>query len=108
MGFNMQKLMKQAQKMQQDVAKAQEELQGARVEGQSGGGMVRVVASGQQDILSISIAPEVIDPDDVEMLEDLVLAAIRDALQNSRELMADRMSQATGGMNMGNLPGGFL
>ena len=108
MGFNMQKLMKQAQKMQQDVARAQEELKEAQVEGQSGGGMVRVVANGQQDILSIAIAPEVIDPDDAEMLEDLVLAAIRDALQNSRELMAERMNQATGGMNMGNLPGGFL
>ena len=80
MGFNMQKLMKQAQKMQQDMARVQEELSNTEVEGVSGGGMVRVTANGNSEILSISIDPEIIDPEDAEMLEDMVLAAVKDAL----------------------------
>ena len=104
MGFNMQKLMKQAQKMQQDMARAQEELRNVEVEGISGGGMVRVTANGANEILSISINPEIVDPEDVEMLEDMVLAAIKDALANSQAMASERMASVTGGMNM---PGMF-
>ena len=105
MGFNMQKLMKQAQKMQNDVARIQEELKEKQVEGLAGGGVVRVVANGAQDIISISIDPEVIDPEEKEMLEDLVLAALREALSASRNLAAEEMGKVTGGMG---LPGGMF
>ena len=104
MGFNMQKLMKQAQKMQQDMAKVQEELRNTEVEGSSGGGMVRVVANGSGEILSLDINPEIIDPDDHEMLEDLVLAAVKDALAAAGALSAEKMGRVTGGVNM---PGMF-
>lgn len=100
MGMNMQQLMKQAQKMQKEMQKAQEELAAAQVEGISGGGMVKVVATGSQDIVSISIDPEIVDPEDVEMLEDMVLAAIKDALANAQALAGEKMGRATGGMNL--------
>lgn len=105
MGFNMQKLMKQAQKMQNDMARTQEELKNLQVEGVSGGGMVKVVANGAQEVLSISIDPQIVDPEDVEMLEDLVLAAIKDALTASHEMASQEMAKVTGGM--GGLPGMF-
>jgi len=104
MGFNMQKLMKQAQKMQQDMARIQEELHNTEVEGAAGGGMVRVVATGSSEILSISINPEIIDPADPEMLEDMVLAAVKDALAAAAALSSEKMGSVTGGMNM---PGMF-
>jgi DNA-binding YbaB/EbfC family protein len=105
MGFNMQKLMKQAQKMQNEVARVQEELKEKQVEGVAGGGMVRVQANGAQEIISISIDPEVIDPEDKEMLEDLVLAAVREALSAAQELASREMGKVTGGMG---LPGGMF
>ena len=105
MGFNMQKLMKQAQKMQNDVARVQEELKEKFVAGQAGGGMVKVTANGAQEIIGISIDPEVIDPEDKEMLEDLVLAAVREALAAAQEIAAQEMSRVTGGMG---LPGGMF
>jgi DNA-binding YbaB/EbfC family protein len=104
MGFNMQKLMKQAQKMQNDVARVQEELKEKFVAGQAGGGMVKVTANGAQEIIGISIDPEVIDPEDKEMLEDLVLAAVREALNAARELSTQELGRITGGMG---LPGGM-
>jgi len=104
MGFNMQKLMKQAQKMQQDMARVKEELREAQVEGVSGGGMVKVISTGDGEILSIDIDPEIIDPEDKEMLEDMVLAAIKDALEAANALSTQKMSAVTGGMNM---PGMF-
>lgn len=100
MGFNMQKLMKQAQKMQADMAKAQEGLKDMTVEGASGGGMVKVVANCRQEVLSLSIDPSVVDPEDVEMLEDLVLAAVKDALRLSQETAAEELQKLTGGMNL--------
>jgi DNA-binding YbaB/EbfC family protein len=103
MGFNMQKLMQQAQKMQSDMAKVQEGLKEMTVEAESGGGMVKVVASGAQEVLSISINPEVVDPEDVEMLEDLVLAAVKEAISKAQELSAGEMQKITGGMNMPGL-----
>ncbi|MGI5891905.1 MAG: YbaB/EbfC family nucleoid-associated protein [Bacillota bacterium] len=105
MGFNMQKLMKQAQKMQADVARVQEELKDIIVEGTSGGGMVKVEVTARQEIISIKIDPEVIDPEDPELLEDLLLAALKDALENSQQRAAEEMQKVTGGLG---LPGGMF
>ena len=105
MSFNMQKLMKQAQKMQQDMARVQEELRGMEVEGIAGGGMVSVIANGGNEIVSIHISPEIVDPEDVEMLEDMVLVAIKDALAAAQALSGEEMAKVTGGM--GNMPGLF-
>jgi len=101
---NMGKLMKQAQEMQAKMARVQEELEAREVEGTSGGGMVTVRMNGKQEVLGIKIKPEAVDPDDVEMLEDLVLAAIREARNHAEELMQTEMAKVTGGMN---LPGMF-
>ena len=103
MGINIQKMMKQAQKMQNDIARVQEELKQIEVEGSSGGGMIKVTANGAQEILSISINPEVVDANDVEMLEDLILAAIKEAIAAAQELAANEMSKVTGGINMPGL-----
>jgi len=101
---NMQNMMKQMQKMQKKMAEAQEELGEKRIEGTAGGGMVVVTVSGHKEILEVKIKPEVVDPDDIEMLEDLVLAATNDALKKAEELTAQTMGQFTKGMN---LPGMF-
>ncbi len=93
-------IMKQAQKLQSKMAKMQEELAEEKVEGSAGGGMVKVVANGRQQIVSIEIEPEVADPEDVEMLQDLVLAAVNDALSKSQEMVSERMNKITGGMNI--------
>jgi len=96
-------LMRQAQELQAKLAKAQEELAEAIIEASSGGGAVTVTVNGQQQILSVKISPEAIDPDDVEMLEDLVLAAVNEALTKSQELAAKRMGKLTGGLNIPGL-----
>ena len=96
--MNMDKIMKQAQKMQAQMAKVQEELAGEKVEGSAGGGMVTVTANGQGDVVGVRIDPEVMKGDDVEMLEDLVLAAVNEALRRSKELAAERMGKITGGL----------
>jgi len=92
------KILKQAQKMQADMARIQEELANERIEGLAGGGMVKATVNGQGDILAIHLEREVIDPEDKEMLEDLIVAAINDAVRKSREVAAQRMSGITGGM----------
>ncbi len=97
---NMGNLMKQAQKLQSKMLKLQEELADRSVETAAGGGMVKVVANGRQQILSIEIEKEVVDPDDVEMLQDLVLAAVNDALVKSQEMVSEEMGKLTGGMNI--------
>lgn len=99
-------LLKHAQKLQEDMARAQAELEQIVVEGSSGGGVVTVKASGKQEIIEIKIDPDVIDPEDTEMLEDLVVAAVNQALQNARETAEEKMSSVAGGL-MGNLPPGF-
>ncbi len=99
-------LLKQAQKLQENMARVQEELEQAVVEASSGGGVVTVRASGKQEIIEIKIDPEVVDPQDTEMLEDLVTAAVNQALQKAKELAEEKMSSVTGGL-MGGLPGGF-
>ena len=101
---NMQNMMKQMQKMQKKMAEAQEELGEKRVECTAGGGMVTVTVSGHKEILEVKIKPEVVDPDDIEMLEDLVLAATNDALKKAEELTSQTMGQFTKGLN---LPGMF-
>lgn len=103
MNGNVQKMMKQAQKLQRQMLEAQEVLAEERVEGTSGGGMVTVVADGQQNVLEIRISPEVVDPEDVEMLEDLVLAAVSEALRKSRELAEERLGAFTKGMKIPGL-----
>lgn len=93
-------LMKQAQKLQTKMLKLQEELADKTVETTSGGGMVKVVANGKQQVLSIVIEKEVVDPDDVDMLQDLILAAVNDALTKSQDMVSSEMSKLTGGMNV--------
>ena len=101
---NMQQLMKQAQKMQQQLAAAQAELAAAEVIGTAGGGLVTVTLNGAGEVLSLKIDPKSVDPDDVESLEDLVLAAIRDGVRQAQELAATTMgpvSGAMGGLGLG-------
>ena len=90
-GMNMQNLMRQAQKMQEDMLKAQEELSSAQVEGVSGGGMVTVTMTGKKEIVSVKLKREAVDPDDIEMLEDLIVAAINDASSKAQVLSDDKM-----------------
>ncbi len=101
--MNIQKMMKEAQKMQERLAQAQSDLAGQTLEVSSGGGKVTVTASGSGDISAVKIARDVVDPEDVEMLEDLVLSAVREAQEAARKLQADTMGQVTGGL--GGLPG---
>ena len=98
-------MMAQLQAMQEQMAQTQAALADETVEASVGGGMVKVTANGQQDILSISIQPEVVDPDDVEMLEDLILSAVSEALENARKLSEERMGGLTAGLD---LPPGLL
>jgi len=93
-------MMKQAQKLQSKMLKLQEELADKTVETTSGGGMVKVVANGKQQVVSIEIEKEVVDPEDVDMLQDLVLAAVNDALAKSQDMVSGVMSKLTGGMNI--------
>jgi len=96
-------MMLQAQKLQEKLAKAQQELSKTTVEASSGGGAVKVTINGQQKIQSVKISPEVIDPDDAEMLEDLVLTAVSEAIAKSQELAAERLSGLTGGLKIPGL-----
>jgi DNA-binding YbaB/EbfC family protein len=91
-------LMKQAQKFQERLGQIQEELENVEVEGTSGGGMVTVVANGKQEIVQIKIDPEVVDPNDVEMLEDLIVAAVNQAREKAQEVADEKMRKAAGGM----------
>jgi len=100
---NMGNMMKQAQKLQAKMMKLQEELAEKTVDAAAGGGMVKVVANGKQQIISITIEKEVVDPEDVEMLQDLVTAAVNDALTKSQEMVSGQMSKLTGGMNIPGL-----
>ncbi len=100
---NMGNMMKQAQKLQADMERLQEELGSQSVEGTAGGGMVKAVVTGKQEVVSIAIEKEVVDPEDVEMLQDLVTAAVNEALRKSRDMMTERMSKLTGGMNIPGL-----
>ena len=96
-------IMRQAQELQAKLAKAQEELSKTTLEASSGGGAVKVTINGQQEIQSIKISPEVIDPSDAELLEDLVLTAVSEALNKSQELAAERLGGLTGGLKIPGL-----
>jgi DNA-binding YbaB/EbfC family protein len=102
---NMQQMMRQVQKMQADMARAQEEIAAAEVQASSGGGMVTVTMSGALEVKSVRIEPGAIDPDDPDLLSDLVMAAVNEALRGAQQLAADRMGQATGGLDLGALGG---
>ena len=97
-GANMQQLMRQAQKMQQDMEKAQQELADTQLEASAGGGMVTCTVTGMKEIVSLKINPEIVDPEDVEMLEDTVLAAVREAVAKAEELYKNKMGAIAGGM----------
>ena len=105
-GMNMQQMMKQARKMQEQLAAAQEKLKDVEVSASAGGGMVKVVVTGELQVKSIEISPEACDPEDVEMLQDMVLAAVNDALASAQEAAGNQMSAATGLGGM-NIPGLF-
>ncbi|MCL2404567.1 MAG: YbaB/EbfC family nucleoid-associated protein [Defluviitaleaceae bacterium] len=103
-GMNMNQLMKQAKKMQDEMAAMQEEMASKTLEVSSGGGAVKVTVSGEKKILDLTISPDVVDPDDVEMLQDLVMSAVNEALRQIEESTNSQMSKLTGGLN---LPGMF-
>lgn len=100
---NMNQMMKQLKKMQQEMTKAQQELEKKEVEGTAGGGVVKVKMNGHKQLLGIEIAPEVVDPDDVDMLQDLIMAAMNEAMKQADDLIAKDMGKFTGGMNVPGL-----
>ncbi len=102
--MDMKKMMKQAQKMQRDLAIAQEEIKKMEFEATSGGGMVKAVAQGDGTIKSLEIAPDAVDPEDVEMLQDMVVAAVNEALRGVGDMGSQRMNSVTGGMGNMGLP----
>ncbi|GKG85297.1 YbaB/EbfC family nucleoid-associated protein [Eggerthella lenta] len=102
-GGNMGAMMKQAQKMQAELARAQEEIKDMTFEATAGGGMVKVVANGDMTVDSIVIDPEAVDPEDVEMLQDMVAAAVNEALRGVSEISSQRLNAATGGLNIPGL-----
>ena len=97
------KMMKQAQQLPSKMVKLQEEMASKTVETTAGGGMIKVVVNGKQQLVSIQIEKEVVDPDDVEMLQDLILAAVNDGLIKSQEMVSEEMNKLTGGMNIPGL-----
>ncbi|KNY28538.1 YbaB/EbfC family nucleoid-associated protein [Pseudobacteroides cellulosolvens] len=104
-GGNMNNLMKQAQKMQKDMEKVQEEVHQKTVEVTAGGGAITVVVSGKKELVKIDIKPEVVDPEDVEMLQDLILASVNEAIRKADEMVNAEMSKVAGGLN--GFPGLF-
>ena len=104
-GGSMADMLKQAQKMQQDAADLQEELEGREYTAVSGGGMVEVTVTGKHQITSVKINPEVVDPEDVEILEDMITAAINDAMRQVDDTSASEMEKLTGAMNLPDIPG---
>ena len=104
MSAQLQKMMKQAQKMQSQLMKAQEELGKTEVEGTAGGSMVKVTLTGSGDLVAVKLAKEVVDPDDVEMLEDLILAAYQNAQEKVKEISGKAMGGITGGLNIPGMP----
>ncbi|MCP2292958.1 YbaB/EbfC family nucleoid-associated protein [Nocardia amikacinitolerans] len=103
--FDMQQLLAQAQQMQQAVMEAQAEIAASEVDGQAGGGLVRVRIKATGQVVSLTIDPKVVDPDDVEGLQDLVIGAVNDAMSNAQRLAAERLGPLSGGLGGGSLPG---
>ncbi|MCP2278135.1 hypothetical protein SAMN04244553_3961 [Nocardia amikacinitolerans] len=103
--FDMQQLLAQAQQMQQAVMEAQAEIAASEVDGQAGGGLVQVRIKATGQVVSLTIDPKVVDPDDVEGLQDLVIGAVNDAMSNAQRLAAERLGPLSGGLGGGSLPG---
>ena len=102
-GMNQMQMMKQAQKMQQDLLRMQEEMQTKEYEATAGGGVITAVVNGQKELLRVTIDPEAVDPDDVEMLQDMVVAAVNEALRMAEEATEQEMGKLTGGLGMPGL-----
>ena len=100
-GMNQMQMMKQAQKMQQDLLKMQQEMEEKQYEATAGGGVITAVVSGKRELVRVTIDPEAVDPDDVEMLQDLVVSAVNEALRQAGEAMDKSIEQATGGLDLG-------
>ncbi len=100
---NVSNVLKQAQKMQEEMERVQAELEEKTVEAAAGGGVVRVVANGKKELLSVEISPEAVDPDDVETLQDLIMVAVNEAVKKADEMMAEGMGAITGGLNIPGL-----
>ncbi|HIE13551.1 MAG TPA: YbaB/EbfC family nucleoid-associated protein [Desulfotomaculum sp.] len=103
MNLDIGKMMKQVQKLQGEMARLQEELAQRTTEASAGGGAVRAVANGRQEIVALEVKPEAVDPEDVEMLQDLIMAAVNEALRESREMVAREMGRLTGGLGIPGL-----
>ena len=104
-GMNQMQMMKQAQKMQQDLLKMQQEMEEKQSEATAGGGVITAVVSGKRELVRVTIDPEAVDPDDVEMLQDMVVAAVNEAMRKAEADSAQNMSRLTGGLNLGGLFG---
>jgi DNA-binding YbaB/EbfC family protein len=102
-GGNMNKMLKEAKKVQEQIVKMRAELEEREIEASAGGGVVTVKVNGKQELLSIKIKPEAVDPDDVEMLEDLVLAAVNEGIRKSQDMVSSEMARITGGLNIPGL-----
>ena len=102
-GMNQAAMMKQAQKMQQDMLRMQQELEAKTYTAAAGGGMVKATVSGKHQLVGVEINPEAVDPDDVEMLQDMIIAAVNEAMRTADADAANTMSRLTGGMNLGGL-----
>jgi DNA-binding YbaB/EbfC family protein len=100
---DIQRMVQQAQKAQQELVRVQDELGSVMVDGSAGGGVVNAVVTGKQELISVTIDPSAVDPEDVDMLQDLIVAAVNDALGNSRRLAEERMSAVTGGLQIPGL-----
>lgn len=103
MGGNMNKMLKEAKKVQERIVQMQAELEQREIEASAGGGAVTVKVNGKQELISIKISPEAVDPDDVEMLEDLVVAAVNEGIRQSQDMVSTEMSKITGGLNIPGL-----
>lgn len=104
-GMNQMQMMKQAQKMQQDLLKMQQEMEEKQYKATAGGGVITAVVSGKRELVRVTIDPEAVDPDDVEMLQDMVVAAVNEAMRKAEADSAQNMSKLTGGLNLGGLFG---
>lgn len=105
MGMNMAQMMKQARKVQEQLEKAQENIKDIRIDASAGGGMIKATATGDMQIESLTIDPEAVDPEDVDFLQDMVLAAVNEALRGANDAANAQMGAAAGGMNLPNIPG---
>ena len=102
---NMGQMMKQVQKMQKEISRLQQQLEERTVEATAGGGVVKVTVNGKQEVLEVELAPEVVDPEDIEMLQDLIIAATNEALREAQDMVNREMAKITGGLNIPGLPG---